>query len=105
MNDFQIIEDEYLEDMKEKIKNGMKEKTISEWTLGELVDGIFQFFININTSYSEILQRINKKEGTQYKNYVNALLLFFIEGKNPLFIGLVMLFISIIIYLLNIIIE
>ena len=105
MNDFQIIENEYLEDMKEKIKNGMKEKTISEWTLGELVDGIFQFFINIYTSYHEILLRINNKEGKQYKNYVNALLLLITEDKNPLFIGLVMLFISIIIYLLNIIIE
>ena len=88
------------------------QKTIMDESLGEILDSTINFLAKssdgLDTKYHEASLLLNvystdKTALTRLKVYITALALFIRDDKNAIYIGLILIFLSIIIYFINII--
>tara|TARA_Y100000590_G_scaffold61267_1_gene65442 strand:- start:3130 stop:3744 length:615 start_codon:yes stop_codon:yes gene_type:complete len=87
-------------------------KTIFDEPLGDILDKTLNFLVYSIDSYtekiyeSELMNKVNSTDkgyATRFKVHLMAVILFIREDENIIYIGLLLVFLSIIIYFINII--
>ena len=95
-----------------KIDHSKKQKTIMDLPLSEILDNTINFLSKFQDSFqtkyyeAELLLNVystDKTALTKLKVYITALALFVRDDMNSIYIGIIMVFLSIIIYFINII--